>query len=764
MHLAPLIRDLAVILSMAAIVSFIFRSLKQPVVLGYIIAGIVVGPYTPPIFSVMDQASVQIWAEIGVIFLMFALGLEFSFSRLRHVGASAIITGTTQIAVMIALGYGFGALAGWNSMNSIFLGCMIAISSTTIIIKSLEELGLKSRRFAELVIGVLIVEDLAAIVMLVALGNFGISPELSSMSLLKTTLTLAFVVGTWLIVGMFVVPRIVRTVRQRGTDELLIITSLALCFSLVTLSASLGYSVALGAFIMGSILSETKDGHAIEQLVSPLKDIFGAVFFVSVGMLLDPVAIFTHWSTVLIISFIVIGGKFIAVFGGALATGQSLRTSTQSALSMAQIGELSFVIATLGLNLKLIDSNLYPIIVAVSVLTTFTTPYLLRSADFVIPNLEKILPQTFHAFLARYNLWLHRGTSHRTLDRRSIIAWSRWIACAMVVTILFLTSSRWLLPWLDQYFSNPNSQGEALVTWILTFTLASPFIWGMLTAFKKRNSDGREILSKKEVHFQERRKAHLTTILNYLTIIILLGALSTEFMTVWISVTATASIAAALLLMFRRRLEIYFRWFEKTFISGLTADIERDQSSVVPHDHLLPWNGYLSAVEIEQASSLAGKTLIDLGLRERFSITVMVVQRGKEHIVAPPSSFQIFPGDRILCFGSDDNMDTFKKAISSESQSQANATAELGLSDYALWAIEIAPNSQLLHKTIRDSRIQERYKCMIVGLQRKGMRTQSPHASTIFEADDQIWAVGAIQQLQILKSIGDGSVRDMIKI
>jgi CPA2 family monovalent cation:H+ antiporter-2 len=284
----------------------------------------------------------------------------------------------------------------------------------------------------------------------------------------------------------------------------------------------------------------------------------------------------------------------------------------------------------------------------------------------------------------------------------------------------------------------------------------------MLTAFKKPLPDSRELVSKK-VHYHERRKAHLTTILNYLVIVILLGALSTEFMTIWISVTATATIAASLLLIFRRRLEIYFRWFEKTFISGLSADIEKEKSSIVPHDHLLPWNGYLSAVDIEQESNLAGKTLIELGLREKFSITVMVVQRGKEHVVAPSSSFQIFPGDRILCFGSDDNMDTFKKTISIQKQSETTQTPELELANYALWAIEIAEHSQLLHKSIRESRIQERYKCMIVGLQRKGMRTQSPPASTIFEAGDQVWAVGATPQLQVLKSIGDGSIIDMIK-
>lgn len=748
MHLAPIIRDLAVILSIAAVVTLVFRLLKQPVVLGYIVAGIVVGPYTPPVFSVVDSHSVQIWAEIGVIFLMFALGLEFSFTRLRRVGTSAIVTGSTQIGVMIALGYLYGLSRGWDFTNSIFLGCMIAISSTTIIIKSLDELGLKTRRFAELVIGILIVEDLAAIVMLVALGNLAIMASVSGINLLKTTLTLAFVVGAWLIIGMFVVPRLIATVRRRGTDELLIVTSIGLCLSLVTLSASLGYSVALGAFIMGSILAETRDATTIEHLVSPLKDLFGAVFFVSVGMMLDPQVILNEWQTVLAISVLVIVGKFFAVFFGALSTGQTLRTSTQSALSMAQIGELSFVIATLGMGLKVIDSTLYPMIVAVSVVTTFLTPYLLKSADATVGLIDRYLPETAKVFLTRYAAWVQHHRSQKFLTREAAIMLLRWFACMVVVSLLFLTSSRWLLPWLNQYFVDPNSQSEILVAWIVTFCIASPFIWGMLTAFKS----------------VAKPKPGLN-IANYLVTLFLMGALSTEFMTVWISVTATASIAATILMLFRKRLESSFKWFEQTFISGLEAGAPDETNSVnldqEAHSHLLPWNGYLSSIVVEPDSSLAGQTLLDLKLRERFAINVMVVQRGKQHFVAPSASLQIFPGDKILCVGSDEDMDRFKKELHTHTV-QTMATPH-ALSTYALWSMEVLVNSQLRGQTIRDARIQDRYKCMIVGLQRQASRLYSPPSSTTLSAGDVLWVVGSTSQLQILKSICDGILANMIK-
>lgn len=760
MHLTPLIRDLAVILSIAAVVTLLFRALKQPVVLGYIVAGIVVGPYTPPLFSVVDSTSVQIWAEIGVIFLMFSLGLEFSFTRLRRVGTSAIITGSAQIVVMIALGWLYGFIAGWDSINSIFLGCMIAISSTTIIIKSLEELGLKSRRFSELVIGILIVEDLAAIVMLVGLGNLAIRSSVSGISLMKTTLTLAFVVGAWLIVGMFIVPRIIRTVRRKGTDELLIVTSLGLCLSLVTLSASLGYSVALGAFIMGSILAETKDGPVIEHLVSPLKDIFGAVFFVSVGMLLDPSLIMREWPSILAISALVIVGKCGAVLFGALITGQTLRTATQSALSMAQIGELSFVIGSLGLHLKVIDPKLYPLIVSVSVVTTFFTPYLIKSTDAVIGIVDRRLPQTFKLFLIRYAAWIQHHRGNRIFKREVAIMLLRWFACSVIVSVLFLTSSRWLLPWLNQYFTDPNSKSEILVAWIATFCLASPFIWGMMTAFKPVLNGA---TSQDESKSLPALRAHVVTICNYLVIIILLGALSTEFMTVWISITATASIALTILMFFRKHLDMALQWFEGTFISGLDSgknDESPEQGDKNSHNHLLPWNGYLSSIDVEIESALAGKTLLELALRERFAINVMVVQRGLQHFVAPGAHLQIFPGDKILCVGSDEDMERFKKEIHSNSI-QPMCTPK-ALSTYALWPMEINSDSQLRRQTIRDARIQERYKCMIVGLQRQSDRLYSPPSSTVLDTGDVLWVVGSTSQLQILKSICDGILINMI--
>ncbi len=378
MHLPPLIQDLSVILGVAAVITFLFRLMKQPLVLGYIVAGIIVGPYTPPVFSVVDVESVKVWAELGVIFLMFSLGLEFSFRRLAKVGISAGLTAVIQIVTMIVLGNITAKFLGFTSMDGVFLGCMIAISSTTIIIKALEEQGLKTKRFAELVFGILIVEDLAAIVMLVALASIASKSTISSMDLLGAGAKLALVVGSWIVIGMFVVPRLVRAVGRRGNNEMMIVFSLGLCLALVSLSAYFHYSVALGAFIMGSILAETREVHRIEELVGPLKDVFGAVFFVSVGMLLDPQIILSNGPSILLICAVIIFGKVISVVLGTILTGQPLGTAVSCGFSMAQIGEFSFIIATLGLSFGAIRPELYPMIVAASLITTFTTPYMIR--------------------------------------------------------------------------------------------------------------------------------------------------------------------------------------------------------------------------------------------------------------------------------------------------------------------------------------------------------------------------------------------------
>jgi CPA2 family monovalent cation:H+ antiporter-2 len=705
-------------------VTFVFRLIKQPVVLGYIVAGVIVGPYTPKVFSVVDEGSVKVWAELGVIFLMFALGLEFSFRRLAKVGASASITATFQIIVMIFIGYLTGRLLDWTPLNSIFLGCMISISSTTIIIKAFEELGLKTRRFAELVFGILIVEDLAAIVMLVALGSLATKATLSGLDLLITGFRLSFIVGLWLVVGMLLVPRLVREIGRRGNDEMLVVVSLGLCLALVATSAYFNYSVALGAFVMGSILAETKEAHRIEKLVTPLKDLFGAIFFVSVGMLLNPTVLIHNIGSVFVISAVIIVGNTIAVSTGALMTGQTLRTSVQTGFSMAQIGEFSFIIATLGASYGVLDAAVYPVIVAAAVITTFTTPYMVKVAPRAVTFLELRLPEPARATIDRYGNWFQRQVHAIKPSQDFYIRAMRWLANAIVMITLFVVSASYLVPALIKYGADyfPSESYAQATAWIATFVLASPCLWAMLWAF--RPMPGLLLITR-------------------LVTVFLLGLVSAEFFAVWIAVAMTSGIAALLFVFFRRQIESYYRWFEDRFVDG----IETPEHEAENLDRFAPWDAHLAEVVLHPDSTFVGKTLKDLELRERYGLSVIVIRRDPANVVAPKASERIYPGDELLCFGTDAALERFRIDV----DASRKPTETSGVGAYALKPLAITADSEIVGRTIKDSRIAEEFGCMVVGLERSGKRHVSPKSETRFEPEDTLWVVGDVAGLDELK-------------
>lgn len=380
MHLPALIQDLAVILVVGILVSLVFQWIKQPVVLGYLLAGIIVGPNTPPFSLVVDIPGIHVWAELGVIFLMFSLGLEFNFKKLSSVGRTAIITGPFEALFMLGLGFLAGKIAGFGTIDCIFFGSILSISSTTIIIKALDELKLKKERFAELIFGVLIMEDLFGILLLVALSTLADGAKFSGMQLLWAGVKLILLVASWVGIGLLTIPRFLNFIGKKTNDETLTLLALALCLSLVVLSAYFNYSVALGAFLMGAIIGESDEVHRMEKLIQPLRDLFAAIFFVSIGMLMDPHQIVEHWQVILGTSCLTIVGKILSTSFAAKVSGQDTKTSIQMGFGLAQIGEFSFIIATLGITLGIMNPLIYTIAVAVSVITTFTTPYLIKLA------------------------------------------------------------------------------------------------------------------------------------------------------------------------------------------------------------------------------------------------------------------------------------------------------------------------------------------------------------------------------------------------
>ncbi|MBY0472346.1 cation:proton antiporter [bacterium] len=718
MHLAPLIRDLAVILGVAGIMSLIFQRIRQPVVLGYILAGVFVGPYTPPFQLVTDVPSIQTWAELGVIFLMFTLGLEFSFRKLAQVGFPASITAGTEVLFFLPVGYFVGQLFGWTPMDSIFLGAILSISSTTIIIKALSDLKLRTHRFAELIFGVLIVEDLIAILLIVALSTIATSHTVSGLALLAAALKLVLVVGGWFLAGYFVIPRFMRYVGKVGNDEMLTILSLSLCLALVVFAVQFHYSAALGAFIMGSILAESPVLKRIEERMEPLRDLFAAVFFVSIGMLINPQVLLRHWKEVLILSAVTIVGKIISTSTGALLSGQTFRNSVQVGFGLAQIGEFSFIIASLGLSLHATSDFVYPIAVAVSLVTTFTTPYLIRASGNVAAMVENALPSRIRSALNRYAAWSESKRtqgSHQDSLKGPIL---RWLINGLIVSVIFVLNSEWLRPYLGskEIFTGIKL---SLLAFFSALIISLPFIWAMLSA---------------------------TSLLVFRSLtLIWIGALSSEFFPGKYVILITGVALIIFFGLFYRKLEASYHWFERTFLSNFQKGHE-EKTKAASLNHLAPWDGHLVTIQVHPNANLIGKRLEEAELRNRFGVNVVAIQRGLHTIVPPKPAELILPNDELIVLGNDEQVDNIKKELEVPSGHLDPAKAP---TSYELRHIKLE-NEVFAGKTIRQSGIRERFHSMVVGLERQGKRSTNPDSDLQLLVGDTLWLVGEKAQLDRL--------------
>ena len=737
MHLAPLIQDLAVILGVAGLMSLIFQRIHQPVVLGYIIAGMIVGPHTPPFQLVTDLPSIHTWAELGVIFLMFSLGLEFSFRKLARVGVSAGVTAGAEVLFFLPVGYAVGRMLSWSSMDSIFLGAMLAISSTTIIIKALDELKLKSHRFAELIFGVLIVEDLIAILLLVALSTIATSETVSGLALLTASVKLILVVGTWFIVGYFIVPRFMLYVGRIGNNEMLTLLSLGLCLGLVVLATRFHYSTALGAFIMGSILAESSLIHRIESRMESLRDLFGAVFFVSIGMLIDPRILWNYKGTIAVLCVVTIFGKILSTGFGALISGQTFRNSVQVGLGLAQIGEFSFIIAGLGMTLKATSDFIYPVAVAVSLVTTFTTPYLIKLSGPFAEKLENRLPAHIRNLLNRYAVWSEDRRTAASRKKGLYLLIFRWLINGLMVSAIFVLSSEVLLPYLQTKDFEVEDMLPAL-TWLMAVGLSSPFIWGMLSTFKKYTLENAD---------EDASLGRISLFLFHLLTLIWIGALSSEFFPARYVVLITSALLIIFLGLFYRRLESSYHWFERRFLSTFNTQKNNPNEPAMPH--LAPWDAHLVRIQVHPNAPFSGKRLNEIQLRNKFGLNVVSIQRGFESIVAPKPDQQIFPRDELLVLATDENIEKARPFLESSPPVLASFQAIIG---HELRHLEISQNSHLASGlSIRKSGIREQFGAMVVGVERNQKRIMNPDSDMLLEAGDSLWLVGSTENLERLK-------------
>ena len=748
-ELAPLIQDLALILICAGVMTLIFKKLGQPLVLGYIVAGFLASPHFAFTPSVMDAASIHVWSEIGVIFLLFALGLEFSFKKIVQAGGPAIITTLTIIFGMIVLGFLVGTAFGWGKMDALFLGGMICMSSTTIIYKAFEDMGLSKKKFAGLVMSVLILEDILAVVLMVVLSTVAVSSNFEGGELVRSILKLVFFLVLWLVVGIYLIPLILRKTRSLMNDETLLVAALGLCFLMVVVAAKTGFSAAFGAFIMGSVLAETLEAEHIERLVKPVKDLFGAIFFVSVGMMVDPAMIAQYWLPILIITLTVIIGQPLFATVGVLLSGQPLKTAVQSGFSLSQIGEFSFIIATLGVSLGVTSSFLYPIVVAVSVVTIFLTPYMIKLAEPAYGVLCKILPQKVQVFLDDYTQGSEPAATKDT-------AWKVYLGeifpmtlvngilavaiCIIGLNVLYPLAEKWI----------PGLWAN-VVTAVVLLAALSPF----LRAIAVKKSRGSQVFDS----LWEKDRANHAPLIATLVIRYAIALGFTIYVLarlIHVSVILILLLAPVLgfFLVFNRWTKRSYKRIEQTFQTNLRSRElraeylgEKKPEYATP---LLDKDLHLAEFDVPAEVEWAGTSLRERNFGQRYGVQVVSILRGKRRINIPKATERIFPHDHLQLIGTDKNLEAFGIALK---RHEGDLPDNLQDSEMILRRLPIGPTSPFSGKNLQESGIRNHYHCLVAGIEKPDGTLHVPDAHIPLAEGDTIWVVGEKNDIEVLMAL-----------
>jgi CPA2 family monovalent cation:H+ antiporter-2 len=657
MHSVAFLQDLAIVMIVAAVVTILFHRLRQPVVLGYILAGVIIGPHSPPFLLLNDLKSIETLSQLGVVFLMFSLGLEFSFRKLKNVGFTAVIAATLEILLMIWVGYQIGRAFGWRAMDCLFLGAMLSISSTTIIVKALNELGRARERFAELIFGILIVEDLLAIVLIALLSGIAQTGEFAVGEVLKTTARLVIFLVVALVLGLLAVPRLLRYVSRFKSNEMLLITVLGLCFGVSLLAVKLEYSVALGAFIIGAVMAEAREIHRVEALTEPIRDMFSAVFFVAIGLLIDPKILLQYWLPVLVITLAVIIGKVVACMFGTFVAGNDTRTSLRVGMGLAQIGEFSFIIAALGLNLNVTSAFLYPIAVTVSALTTLTTPFLLRKSDVFVHWFSSVAPQRWIRSLSHYTHWISqlRG-DHSNIAARFARRWAWQIALNLALVSGIFIAATYLAnnrpAWAPEIPGGPEATRAAW--WFAAAVCSLPCL---VASYRKLQALG--LLIGEQVALRRPNATAAKSILAKiipligvidmgLLILILSSGLLPDWKTLLILILLIAAITA---LLWTKLIRLYSK-------AQIALKDTLDESPAPLHAPPAPAplanllkEADITPVIVHAKSFARGKLIRELALRTRTGASIVAIERNGVAIINPGPDEEFLPNDQVLLLG-----------------------------------------------------------------------------------------------------------------
>lgn len=742
---ANLLKDLALILISAGVFTIISKALKQPLILGYILAGFLVGPHMGLFPTVTSTAEVSEWSEIGIIFLLFALGLEFSFKKLLKVGSSALITAMTQCVGMFILGFMVGEAIGWSNMESIFLGGMLSMSSTTIIIKAYDDLGLKDKPFAPLVFGALVFEDLIAVVLMVLLSTLAVSNKFAGGEMLMGLVKLVFFLILWFLVGIYLIPTLLKKAQKYLNDEILLLVSIGLCFVMVTLATLAGFSAALGAFVMGSILAETLESEHIMQLVKGIKDMFGAIFFVSVGMMVDPNVIAQYWGTILVLTITVMVGILFFSTSGAVLAGQGLDNAVHAGFSLAQLGEFSFIIAGLGVSLGVMRDFIYPVIITVSVITTFTTPYMIKAGTPAFHFLLKKLPSQFVEKINSFSAQDRDNTAAEQNEWKRLIKELalRMLLYGVVLIALNLGSHLFLDKFLNNRLDSLTPFVRNIISVVVTIVLMSPFLVGFALSGEQ--------ISKSSIKLIKEKRSNLWPVISLalLRILIAMGfvisVIASHFNLAFWTILLIFISGVAFFFIGRRSIS-KFTIVEDRFMANLNEK-EQHQRRLAPvtssvTDKMSRYNVKTDMLTISPDSLYAGKSLRELPFRNKSGVNIVKIVRGSRSIMIPTGSEMVFPYDKLLAVGTKEQLAEFRKDMAEDVYVPEKTAADaLAPREFQLESITLKDDSWLTGKTLRETDMRS-YGCMVISVVSDGQITTNPKPDYRFKSGDLVWLAG----------------------
>lgn len=660
MHGTTFLQDLAVVMLVAGLVTVIFHRLKQPVVLGYIIAGVIIGPHTPPYPLIRDQDTIQTLSEMGIIMLMFSLGLEFSLGKLKRVGATAFIASALEIILMLGIGYMIGRGFGWSQMDSIFLGAMLSISSTTIIVKALAELGKTKERFSELIFGILIVEDILAIAIIALLSGIAMTGSLHVGEVVETVSRLGIFMAVTLVLGLLLVPRLISFVAKFKSNEMLLVTVLGLCFGFSLLAVKLHYSVALGAFIIGAVIAESREIHFVENLIAPVRDMFSAIFFVAIGLLIDPKMLVEYWAPILIITAAVVIGKVLTCSFGTFIAGNDTRTSLRVGMGLAQIGEFSFIIAGLGLNLNVTSKFLYPIAVTVSAITTLLTPYLIKSSDGMVTWCGRNAPNSLINSLKVYTHWLGQKTEsrHQNMAAQFIRKWTFQIVLNVMLIAGVFIAAVFIGQKNPEWYEKLPFDGIGLnaLLWFGAVFLSLPMV---IAAYRKLEALGMLLaeLRVKQLSSPARAK-EIKAVIS--TTVPLAGAIGLGLLIFSLSAPLLPSLEILIVLLLILAALTYLLWrsFVKVYSKAQVAIQETLAAKPHPNEQSEPLpnlfrEAKLHTITISAASPAMGKFIREIPLRTKTGASIIAIERNGQNLINPAADELIQENDNILLLGTE---------------------------------------------------------------------------------------------------------------